>query len=173
MALLTQSKQQVDQQFGSSTPASNLIGGFFDGEQAFQYDLGQFQVIVGFYQNIARYACFTKATLADQAFTPIDVTTCLMMIDAPADWKSSVVADASPAAASTGGHGPAPVVIGGTGVTTQYQCTIKDADGNSVGVLAWHRTTKPYVFAYCPMMAPPQRAIAASPAQIDKNFGQG
>lgn len=167
MALLTQTKQQVDQQFGSPTPAINLIGGFFDGEEACQYDLGQFQVIVGFYQTIARYACFTKAGLDEQAFTPIDVTSCLMMIDSPSAWKSSAGTGASPA-----GHASAAHEIGGTGTTTQYQCTIKDAGGNNVGVIAWHRTTKPYVFAYCPMMMPPQRAIAASPIQIDKHFGQ-
>jgi hypothetical protein len=88
-----------------------------------------------------------------------------MLIAPASEWKSST--NSNPA--SSGDKNP--FTIGSTGTTTQYQTTIKDATGNDVDVLAWHRTTKPYVFAYCPLI-PGQTAIAASPLQIDKKFGQ-
>jgi len=164
MAILAQNKQDVDQQLGSPTIANNLIGGedFFKGEKAFEYDVGDFLATVGFYGDISRYVCFTKQSLAEQAFAPEDVESCLMLIAPASEWKSST----DPNPASSGDK-----TIGSTGTTTQYQTTTKDATGNDVDVLAWHRTTKPYVFAYCPLI-PGQPAIAASPLQIDKNFGQ-
>jgi hypothetical protein len=115
--------------------------------------------------DISRYVCFTKQSLAEQAFAPEDVESCLMLIAPASEWKSST--NSNPA--SSGDKNP--FTIGSTGTTTQYQTTIKDATGNDVDVLAWHRTTKPYVFAYCPLI-PGQTAIAASPLQIDKKFGQ-
>lgn len=217
MALLTQAKQDVDAQFGLPVMADNLIDdNNFQGEEAYEYDVGDFQVIVGFYKNIGRYACFTKQSGAILQFAPEDVEACLMLI-APLDqWNSSTDtapsgnapagnAPASPApaggnpgvtiptvtphgitppnisAADTKPPSPAPAapkaapaappqVIGGIGTTTNFHCTITDAAGNKVGVLGWHRTTKSYVFVYCPMMMPPQPAIAASPMVIDENL---
>jgi hypothetical protein len=162
MPILGLNKQDIDQLLGSPTMANNLIGGddFFKGEKAFEYDVGDFLATVGFYRDISRYVCFTKQTLAEQAFAPEDVQSCLMLIDPASEWKSST--DPNPASSPT---------IGSSGTTTQYRTTIKDATGNDVAVLAWHRTTKPYVFAYCPLI-PGQTPIAASPLQIDKNFGQ-
>jgi hypothetical protein len=167
VAILTKSKQEVDQQFGMPVMASNLIGGgdFFKGEKAYEYDVGDFRVVVGFYKDIGRYACFRKQSLADQAFAPEDVESSLMLIAPASQWKSST--DSNPASSGD----KKTFTIGSTGTTSQYQTTIKDLGGNDVDVLAWHRTTKPYVFAYCPLL-PGQPAIAASPIQIDKNFGQ-
>jgi len=220
MALLIQTKQNVDGQFGPSVMANNLIGGSdaFKGEEAYQYNVGDFQVTVGFYQGIGRYACFTKGTFDPEQFAPVDVETCLELIAPLGQWQSSTEQPpaAAPPVPTTGSNpgpvgslsindpfkgppgsapshtGPAkpspgspsapggapkpapppPVVIGGIGTTSDFQCTIKGANGNDVGVLGWHRTTKPYVFVYCPLMAPPQPAIAASPMVIDANFGQ-
>jgi len=176
MAILTQTKAAVDQQFGPPTMADNLIGGddFFKREEAYQYSVGDLQVIVGFYSGIGRYVAFTKGMLDPQQFASEDVQSSLMLIAPPSQWKSS--ADQTPAPAPAGGAKPSTPppahVIGSVGADVTYQCTIKDSAGNDVSVLAWHRSDKAYVFAYCPLMMPPQPAIAASPAVIDPNFEQ-
>jgi len=152
--------------------AQNLLGGadVFKGEKAYEYRVGDFRLIAGFYQDVGRYACFLKASLDEPAFMPEDVQACLMLIAPLSAWKDS--SDVKPAASTgTGTKNSHPVVpIGSTGTTTDYQCTIKDSGGSDVGVIAWHRTTKSYLFAYCPTLPFPQPAIVISPIQIDKKL---
>jgi hypothetical protein len=63
MAILTQNKQDVDQQLGSPIMANNLIGGedFFKGEKAFEYDVGDFLATVGFYGGYQSLCVFYEA----------------------------------------------------------------------------------------------------------------
>jgi hypothetical protein len=172
MAILTDNEQVVQQQFGQPVMAQNLIDGddVFKGEKAWEYRVGDFRLIAGFYNGIGRYACFQKAALDEPAFLPEDVDACLMIIAPLSAWTDTTVVK-KPAATGSGTKNTHPVTpIGTKGTTTDYQCTIKDSAGSEVGVLAWYHTTKSYLFAYCPALPYPQPAIAVSPVQMDKKF---
>ena len=171
MAILTDNLQRVQEQFGEPLMAQKLIdGNIFQDEKAYEYSVGDFRMIAGFYQGVCRYACFLKGSLDVQAFTPEDVKTCLMLIAPLSAWTGSSDEKAA-AGTGIGTKSAHPVVIiGSNGTTTDYQCEIKDSDGNEAGVLAWHHTSKAYFFAYCPSMPFPQPAIAVGPMQIDKTF---
>ena len=172
MAILTDNEQNVEQQFGKPVMAQNLIDGddIFRGEKAYEYRVGDFRLIAGFYQGVGRYACFRKAALDEPAFLPEEIQACLMILAPLSAWKDSsdVKKTAAPATGTKTAHPVAPVGINGT--TTDYQCTIKDSGGNEVAVLAWHHSTKSYLFAYCPFLPLPQPSIAVSSIQMDKKF---
>jgi hypothetical protein len=170
MAILGQPREAVDEEFGSAVMAKNLIGGqdYFKGERAYEYDVGDFIAVVGYYSRIARYVCFRKQRLAEERFTDEDVQSCLALAT-DSEWKSPAPVTTSPPVADP--SAAKRITIGSTGTTTDFNTTFKDANGKDVRAMAWHRTTKPYVFAYCPTMTG-QKAVAASPIQIDKNFGQ-
>ena len=60
MAILTETQTQVNGQFGSPEMGNNLLGGAFNGEEAAQYNLGQFQVTIGFFQKHWTICLFYK-----------------------------------------------------------------------------------------------------------------
>ena len=64
MQILTQTKPQVDAELGSAVMTPDLIGGFsiFDGESAFSYDSGPFEIIVGFFPAGAKYVAIRDSS---------------------------------------------------------------------------------------------------------------
>ena len=172
MSILTDNLQKVEQQFGEPVMAQNLINGtdVFKGEKAYEYSVGDFRMIAGFYGEICRYVCFRKAPLGEPLFTPEDVEVCLMLIAPMSAWKDSSDEKKPTATASESKSSHPVTIIGSNGLTTDYQCTIKDSGGNETGVLGWHCSRKSYFFAYCPALPFPQPAIAVSPTQVDGKF---
>ena len=116
MNILTQTKDQIAAQLTGERFAQALIGGFHV-ESAWEYDFGgTLTVRIGYYNGIARYACFIKATLgASLKFAPEEVEACLLSI--AATW-TTVTAAAEPSAVPT----------------IRYRCT-----EGAVTALAWHK----------------------------------
>ena len=146
MNILTQTKDQIAAQLTGERFAQALIGGFHV-ESAWEYDFGgTLTVRIGYYNGIARYACFIKATLgASLKFAPEEVEACLLSI--AATW-TTVTAAAEPSAVPT----------------IRYRCT-----EGAVTALAWHKDDKPYVFAYVPSLSG-QPPVIPSQASIDQKF---
>ena len=126
MNILTQTKNHVAAELTGERFAQALIGGFHI-ESAWEYDFGgTLTVRVGYYNGIARYACFIKATLGGSLkFAPQEVEACLVSI--AAEWTAETAAAEPPAVP-----------------TARYRCK-----EGVVTALAWHKDDKPYVFAYC------------------------
>ena len=164
MAILTDTKENLNLELGAPVMAPNLIDGVdaFKGEQAYEYEVGDFRMIAGFYGDTCRYVCFQKAALSEPAFSPEDVTVCLMLIAPMSAWTGGSEEKTKTATGTAKGSTHPAVVIGNDGTTTDYQCAVTDSAGNPTDVLAWHSPAKSYLFAYCPVMPLPQPAIAVT-----------
>lgn len=146
MNILTQTRGDVAAQLTGERFAQALIGGFRI-ESAWEYDFGgTLTVRVGYYNGIARYACFIKATLgASLKFAAQEVDACLLSV--AASWTT---------VAATGTPPPVPTIT--------YRCT-----EGAVTALAWHKNDKPYVFAYVPSLSG-QPPVIPNQASIDQRF---
>ena len=148
MDILTRTKEELDRQFGTPMFAQALIGGFHL-EKCWEYEFGgTLRLRVGFYNNIARYACFVKGTLEPSLkFTQEEVAACLFSIAAVKLWSPD------PMTASV----PPPLPV-------NYRCI-----EGGLTALAWHRDDKPYVFAYVPRLID-QPPVVPSQAALDAKF---
>jgi hypothetical protein len=147
MNILTQTRDEIKAQFSGERFAQALIGGFPPIESAWEYDFGgTLTVRIGYYNAIARYACFIKATLGvSLKFAPQEVEACLISISPT--WTVET-----------------PVAAPPTVPTVRYRCS-----EGAVVALAWHKNDKPYVFAYVPSL-PGQRPVIPNQASIDQRF---
>ena len=146
MNILTQTRSEVAAQFAGERIGQALIGGFRI-ESAWDYDFGGTLTLrIGYYNGLARYACFIKATLGvSLRFAPQEVDACLVSI--AADWTTPP---------AVGQPSPVPTV------------TYRSTEGG-VTALAWHKNDKPYVFAYIPSLKG-QPPVIPNQASIDQRF---
>ncbi|HEX4087041.1 MAG TPA: hypothetical protein VHY22_19155 [Chthoniobacteraceae bacterium] len=144
MAILTETKLQLDKQFGAGKPANIPLGGedLFRVREACSYPLGRYQMTVGFYDGVARYVSFAKDRLDDPHFSERDAEVCLALIaPPPLEWAAL--------------ENPAVTAI------SEHRITLQDSRGREIEILACYRRTRPYFFAYIPA------GEEAQPAQID------
>jgi len=156
MAILGENPTTVGAALGASMMGQSLLEQTQDGENAVAYIVGDYQVTVGFFNDVARYVAFAKTS--GESFADGDVIAVLSMIAPWAAWtKTSDAMSASKAG-----------TIGTMGSLTEYEFVKKDSVGNVVLEFdGWHRTTKGYVFVYYSGINP---AIAPVEAQLDAKF---
>jgi len=145
MALLNETKEDLDNQFGVPKKAQALVGGgkLFEAEATYCYNVGRFLVTIGFRNDIARYASFAKDRRDEQAFDDRDVDVCLALLAPESYWslcnKDSAEGEAASEAAQAGDP---------TWIISQYETILRDTRGNELAIVASQRKVRPYVLAY-------------------------
>ena len=140
MKLLGQTKDELDSVFGAPAIARDLLGDVLRGERAWEYRFGTYQLTVGFYADIARYAAFQKTS--GGKFEEADLRTVLDLIAPWNSWETK--RDSS-----------------------CFDLAGKDGTGHVVEAHAWQ--VERYVFAFCPAFDG-QPAVAPDKRLVDARF---
>src|SRR5438552_9834181 len=126
MSLLGLSKAQIDGLFEFPMFGESLLDDIRRGEKNWEYDFGNFHVNVGFYDDVARYAAFTKKS--GMSFNENDMRSVLALVAPISKWKESASIDNPPK--------PNPKKpddqIGSRGNTTFFEFSGKDGAQNDV-----------------------------------------
>jgi len=174
MAILGQNKTIVDQFLGEPEMGSILLNAPASyKESASRYRVGNYNATVGFFNEIARYLAVEK--ISGLHFTAGDVRGILCMVAPWAEWTANWSDGLSPAAekekpAADAKTDPSSGVIGTSGEVLYFSDVQRDAAKNIVAeYLAWHRSTKGYVFIYQPALAG-QPPVCPDETELDKRF---
>lgn len=88
--LLGRSKTEIDQLMGSSLLAKGVLGIGGETEKAYQYDAGDFSLIIGFLDGIARYMAVTRSRGPLTPLSPAEMASALSLNAPATTWKKEV-----------------------------------------------------------------------------------
>jgi hypothetical protein len=160
-ALLGSNKASVEALLGHSMMAKSLIGMTAQGEKAYAYPQAGDDVVVGFFDDVARYLAVIRARGPKTGFSPAEISSILALNGAPAEWKSEKSEDHTPAKSSKA----AKETISPNQPATYF--SFSDKDRHMIG---WQPGDKPFVFFLLPAY-PGQPHILLNEWQIARAIG--
>ena len=159
--LLGANKASVEALLGRPVMARSLLGMTAQGEKACAYPQAGDDVIVGFFDDVARYLAVVRKRGPRTGFSPAEMASILALNGAPADWKAEkpvrTQAKTSQAAKKT-----AP--------PDQNPTTYFSLSGNDRHVIGWQPGDKPFVFFLLPAY-PGQPHLLLNEWQIARAIG--
>ena len=160
--VLGSNKQAVDALLGSSVMARGLLGMTAQGEKAYGYPQPGDDIVVGFFDDVARYLAVIRTKGPLTAFSPAEMSSILALNGPPDLWKSEQAeVAASTARVSKPVKKPSP-----SGPTTTYY-SLSDKDRQIIG---WQPGDKPFVFFLLPSY-PGQPSILLNEWQVARAIG--
>ncbi|MEI6070202.1 MAG: hypothetical protein WCS31_00300 [Verrucomicrobiae bacterium] len=160
-AVLGSSKASVDALLGRPVMARSLLGMTAQGEKAYSYSQAGDDIVVGFFDDVARYLAVIRKSGSKPGFSPAEMASILALNGAPADWKSEKSED--PAQAKT--TKVPKKTISPAQPATYFSFSDKDRD-----VIGWQPGDKPFVFFLLPSY-PGQPHILLNEWQIARAIG--
>jgi len=139
-AVLGSNKQTVDALLGSPVMARGLLGMSAQGEKAYSYPQAGDDVVVGFFDDVARYIAVIRAKGPKTGFSPGEMTSILALNGPPDSWKS----EQSQAAAGKPSK-PTKKTVPSESPATYYSLSDKDRQ-----IIGWQPGNKPFVFFLLP-----------------------
>lgn len=169
--LLGSNKSEVDRLLGKPVMARNVLGLGPTGEKAYLYPQGDFDVLVGFFGDIARYMAVSRKKGPQVALSPAEVSSALAL-NAPAALWTIEQADPPPPAKAVKGK-KTPVKIFPKGPTAYFAYAERDPkikDTVTREIFGFAPANAPYAFFYLPVLAnhPP---ILPSEWGVDQKLG--
>ena len=140
--------------------ARGLLGMTAQGEKAYTYPQPGDDIIVGFFDDVARYIAVVRTDGPMTGFSPAEMSSILALNGPPDLWKSEQ-AEASTARASKPVKKPVP-----DGQSSTYY-SLSDKDRQIIG---WQPGDKPFVFFLLPSY-PGQPNIVLNEWQVERAIG--
>jgi len=141
--------------------ARGLLGMTAQGEKAYAYPQAGDDIVVGFFDDVARYLAVIRERGPKSGFSPAEMSS-ILALNAPADrWQAETVAPAAPAKSSKAPRktvSPAPP-------STYYSLS-----ENGSQIVGWQPGDKPFVFFLLPSY-PGQQHILLNEWQIERAVG--
>ena len=140
--VLGSNKQAVDALLGSPVMARGLLGMTAQGEKASTYPQPGDDIVVGFFDDVARYLAVIRTKGPLTGFSPAEMSSILALNGPPDLWKSEQAeVAASTARATKPVKKPAP----SEPPATYYSLSDKDRQ-----IIGWQPGDKPFVFFLLP-----------------------
>lgn len=156
--LLGSSKAQVDAQLGRPVMASSVLDMTSRGEKAFAYKHGADDIIVGFFDDVARYIAVAHNGGPKNGFSPAEIAS-ILALNAPSTlWKKET---AKPAAAPKSSKVPAAPLPPPDSYYSFSDPKLKSE------VLGWEPGGKPFLFFFVPSW-PGQLPLVLNEWQVGK-----
>ncbi|MEI6279105.1 MAG: hypothetical protein WCQ16_06955 [Verrucomicrobiae bacterium] len=142
--------------------ARSLLGMTAQGEKAYAYSQGGDEIIVGFFDDVARYlAVVRKSGAPESGFSPAEMDSILALNGPPADWKSEKSGDPAQAKISKAGKKT---------ISPDQPSTCFSFTDNVRHVIGWQPGDKPFVFFLLPSY-PGQPHILLNEWQVARAIG--
>lgn len=158
--VLGSNKLSVDALLGSSVMARSLLGMTAQGEKAYGYPQPADDIVVGFFDGVARYLAVIRSKGPKTGFSPAEMSSILALNGPPNLWKSEQVPGTT-AKPSKGGSKPTQ----DGSPTTYYSFSDKDRQ-----IIGWQPGDKPFVFFLLPSY-PGQPSIVLNEWQVEAAIG--
>ena len=144
---------------GSPVMARDLLGMAAQGEKAYSYPQAGDDIVVGFFDDVARYLAVIRSKGPKTAFSPGEMSSILALNVQPDSWKSEQAA--ASATASKPAKKPAPA----DQPSTYYSLSDKDRQ-----IIGWQPGDKPFVFFLLPTY-PNQPHLLLNEWQVARAIG--
>lgn len=163
--LLGSSKADVDKLLGRPVMARAVFGMTQRGEKAYAYPQPADNIVVGFFDDVARYMAVVRNKGPHSAFSPAEVAS-LLALNAPQEsWKREV-ADPRPAPKTAK---TAKKVVSPTPPSVYYFSTGKDKS-RGIDILGWQPGGSPFLIFLLPAW-PGQPPLILNEWQAEKSLG--
>lgn len=146
--LLGSSKASLDKLFGKPVMARSVLG--LPGEKVWSYPWGDFEVVVGFLNDIGRYAAVKKRRGPNTALTPAELSGALAL-NAPASLWTLEVPDA-PAKKTPEPRRKPRIDEAPTTYFSHVEKDPKSKDKVLSEIRGWMPGNKPYAFFFQPAL---------------------
>ena len=157
--VLGSSKRTVDAMLGSPVMARDLLGMSAQGEKAYSYPQAGDDIVVGFFDDVARYLAVIRSKGPKTGFSPGEMSSILALNGPPDSWKSEQVTASATVAKPA--KKPAPAAQ----PSTYYSLSDKDRQ-----IIGWQPGDKPFVFFLLPTY-PNQPHILLNEWQVERAIG--
>ena len=160
--MLGANKQAVDALLGKPVMTRGLLGMTAQGEKAYTYPQSGNDIIVGFFDDIARYLAVVRTKGPKTGFSPAEISSILALNGPPGLWKSEKQAGDAPTAKASK-----------TAKKTSSRnapSTYFSLPGNDRGILGWQPGDKPFVFFLQPSH-PNQPHLLLNEWQVGRAIG--
>jgi hypothetical protein len=161
--LLGSDKASVDALLGPPVMAPGILGMTGQGEKAYRYSQAGDDVIVGFFDGIARYLAVVRNKGPKGPFSPAEMSSILALNGAPLDWEREVVGEEKPSAQTK----TAAKTVKRTISPARPDTYFTSADQSVVG---WQPGDKPFVFFLRPSY-PGQPHLLLNEWQVARAIG--
>jgi len=159
--VLGSDKQAVDAMLGGPVMARGLLGRTAQGEKAYSYPQAGEDIVVGFFDDVARYLAVIRTKGPKVGFSPAEISS-ILALNGPAHlWKS----EKSKVAAPASGKAPARKTVPAESPSTYFSLSDKDRQ-----IFGWQPGNKPFVFFLLPSH-PNQPHILLNEWQIERAIG--
>jgi hypothetical protein len=156
-------KTAIDKLLGRPAMAGNLLDLTAAGEKAFLYSMGPFELIVGYFGEVARYLAIRRKQGPRARLTPTEIAAALAL-NAPAVLWTSEAGTLPPAPKSTTKK-PTPAKAGAKLPTTYFSYVERDPKVKEKvlrEILGWQPSEGAYAFFYLPAL---EGALPLIPAE--------
>jgi len=160
--LLGSDKAAVDALLGRPVMAQGILGMTGAGEKAYRYSQAGDDIIVGFFDNVARYLAVVRNKGPKTPFSPAEMSSILSLNGSPMDWEREVVEEKSAAQPKTTSKVARRTISPGRPNTY-----FTSADQSVVG---WQPGDKPFVFFLRPSH-PAQSHLLLNEWQVARAIG--
>jgi hypothetical protein len=144
---------------GSPVMARDLLGMSAQGEKAYSYPQAGDDIVVGFFDDVARYLAVIRSKGPKIGFSPGEMSSVLALNGPPDAWKSEQ------AAATTKVAKPTKKTVPADPPSTYYSLSDKDRQ-----IIGWQPGDKPFVFFLLPTY-PNQPHILLNEWQVERAIG--
>jgi len=144
--LLGSSKAELDRLLGKPVMARTMLG--LPGEKAWSYTWGDFEIVVGFLNDIARYSAVKRRRGPNSPFTPAELAG-ILALNAPASLWSIEIPEA-PVRKATEPRRKSKIEESPTAYFSLVEKDPKVKDKVLREIRGWMPGTKPYAFFYLP-----------------------
>lgn len=152
-------KPAIDKMLGRPAMAGNLLDLTSAGEKASLYSMGPFELIVGYFGEVARYMAIRRRQGPRSRLTPTEMAAALSL-NAPAALWTSQPGEAPQTPAKSTTKKTASTKAGPKSPTTYFSYVERDPkvkEKVTTELLGWQPAEGPYAFFYLPALdgAPP------------------
>jgi len=159
--LLGSSKTETDALLGSPIMAASLLDMTTSGEKTFSYTQGADSIIVGFFDDVARYMAVIQSLGPRGGFTPAEMASILSLNAPSAQWKKETAEE------SSGAKTPKRPDDNSSPPSNYY--SLNDPK-RKFEILGWEPGGKPFTFFFTPSW-PGQLPIVLNEWQVAKAIG--
>lgn len=163
--LLGSTKADVDKLLGRPVMARSVFGMTQRGEKTYGYPQPADNIIVGFFDDVARYMAVVRNKGPHTAFSPAEISSLLVLNAPPENWKRET-ADQRPAPktakATKKAISPAPPSF--------YYSSVQKDKTRTIDILGWQPGASPFFLFFLPAW-PGQPPLILSEWQVEKALG--
>ncbi|MFA7345487.1 MAG: hypothetical protein WC003_14395 [Terrimicrobiaceae bacterium] len=162
-SVLGSDKQTVDALLGRPVMTRGLLGMTAQGEKAYAYPQAGDEIVVGFFDGIARYLAAIRTKGPKTGYSPAEMSSILALNGAPDLWKSEQPEAGAPNAGK-------PSKTAKKTASAQLPATYFSLSDKDRHILGWQPGNKPFAFFLLPSH-PNQPHILLNEWQVERAIG--